>query len=195
MHAVVPIRISISAVPTIQEGPLSADAGQQGRDQQARDRVLPGSAAAGDSDDVCVSVSVAGLQLAAAEVVSSSPEQQQQQCTPDGGAVPRPISAGSAAGLRALTAVQLSSSPRLLVIDGFFDAALCEGLMELARDKLVRSRVASGAPAVAGVAGTMRPRALAHACMHCCRSCVAAHPVSPWPCCCRPPPPWLCARL
>lgn len=38
----------------------------------------------------------------------------------------------------------LSTAPRLLVIDDFFDAGLCEALMALARDKLVRSRVASG---------------------------------------------------
>eukprot|EP00775_Hariotina_reticulata_P008115 gene8115-8309_t len=46
-------------------------------------------------------------------------------------------------GVRQLEAVLLSHAPRLLVIDNFFDEALCQGLMELAREKLVRSRVAS----------------------------------------------------
>jgi hypothetical protein len=46
---------------------------------------------------------------------------------------------------RRLEAVLLSTAPRLLVIDDFFDAGLCEALMALARGKLVRSRVASGA--------------------------------------------------
>jgi hypothetical protein len=46
---------------------------------------------------------------------------------------------------RRLEAVLLSTAPRLLVVDDFFDAALCEGLMNLANYKLVRSRVASGA--------------------------------------------------
>jgi hypothetical protein len=50
---------------------------------------------------------------------------------------------------RRLEAVLLSTAPRLLVVDDFFDAGLCEGLMNLANDKLVRSRVASGARFVA----------------------------------------------
>eukprot|EP00879_Flechtneria_rotunda_P003674 GHRR01003911.1.p1 GENE.GHRR01003911.1~~GHRR01003911.1.p1 ORF type:complete len:380 (+),score=161.98 GHRR01003911.1:1720-2859(+) len=49
-----------------------------------------------------------------------------------------------AGSVRQLEAVLLSTSPRLLVTDNFFDAATCEGLMELAQGKLVRSRVASG---------------------------------------------------
>lgn len=51
---------------------------------------------------------------------------------------------GGGVMVRQLEAVLLSTAPRLLVIDDFFDAATCEGLMELARGKLVRSRVASG---------------------------------------------------
>jgi hypothetical protein len=46
--------------------------------------------------------------------------------------------------VRQLEAVLLSHAPRLIVIDNFFDAALCQGLMDLARERLVRSRVASG---------------------------------------------------
>ncbi|KAF8056253.1 hypothetical protein HT031_006441 [Scenedesmus sp. PABB004] len=45
---------------------------------------------------------------------------------------------------RQLEAVLLSHSPRLLVVDGFFEPGLCRGLMALAEGRLVRSRVASG---------------------------------------------------
>jgi hypothetical protein len=61
-------------------------------------------------------------------------------------AIPAAMPAAAAAPVieRRLEAVLLSTAPRLLVVDGFFDAGLCEGLMTLANDKLVRSRVASG---------------------------------------------------
>lgn len=50
----------------------------------------------------------------------------------------------SSPAARQLEAVLLSTSPRMLVVDGFFDTRLCNDLMELAEGKLVRSRVASG---------------------------------------------------
>jgi hypothetical protein len=61
--------------------------------------------------------------------------------------IPTAAAAAAAAPVieRRLEAVLLSTAPRLLVVDDFFDAGLCAGLMNLANDKLVRSRVASGA--------------------------------------------------
>jgi hypothetical protein len=51
---------------------------------------------------------------------------------------------------RSLRVLLLSTSPRLLIVDDFMPALLCDALRTLAADKLVRSRVASGA------AGTQR---------------------------------------
>lgn len=79
------------------------------------------------------------------DISANGRDQDQAQDSSNSSAIARELgSTAAAASARQLEAVLLSTSPRMLVVDGFFDAQLCNDLMELAEGKLVRSRVASG---------------------------------------------------
>eukprot|EP00878_Enallax_costatus_P004227 GHUV01004457.1.p1 GENE.GHUV01004457.1~~GHUV01004457.1.p1 ORF type:complete len:357 (+),score=106.65 GHUV01004457.1:233-1303(+) len=129
--------------------------------QQQQQFVTSAAAAPSNSEDlqIVLDFSASELMQPKAGAAGSHPATQQQQHDisrsdqgrDQGSSIPKgvstvasSVSGGAAAPARQLEAVLLSTSPRMLVVDGFFDAKMCEDLMCLAEGKLVRSRVASG---------------------------------------------------
>lgn len=145
---------------------ISAEGSQHQQRQQHQQFGNP-AALQVSSEEVHVVVEFSATELvqpnisaAAASGLQPATQQQQQQlrqqqdiaCSDQNkhhiGTVHQGVSSSAtiaAAPVRQLEAVLLSTSPRMLVVDGFFDAQMCEDLMYLTEGKLVRSRVASGA--------------------------------------------------